>query len=214
MTIIRNALVCGICAILVGCRLPEQQDREILSSLKTIKDELATNRPSSIRWAFADRRVIESAIESWSQEQIEKAMRAEVVSAEEAEKLKQYETLSNELGRMQYPNPTYINHLGLPMTSGIDTNKQSEYDALSARVAQARVPVASVLDRRDREAERIRKQFTPDELTAEYVGDRFDLVVDSSDSNSYRTVLLYRSSGEAVDITDGILKLFKQKTKQ
>ncbi len=43
--------------------------------------------------------------------------------------------------------------------------------------------------------------------------DRFDLVIDSSEMHSSRSPVLYRRSGETLDITEGIIKLFKEKTK-
>ena len=43
--------------------------------------------------------------------------------------------------------------------------------------------------------------------------DRFDLVVDSSDERFSHSAVLYRTSGEVLDITEGIIKLFKERTK-
>jgi hypothetical protein len=45
-------------------------------------------------------------------------------------------------------------------------------------------------------------------LTAEYAKDRYDVVVDS------REKVIYQNTGDAIDITEGILALFKEKTKQ
>jgi hypothetical protein len=50
-------------------------------------------------------------------------------------------------------------------------------------------------------------------LIAEYVKDRFDLVVDSSDERYSRSAVLYRTTGEVLDITDAVIKLFKEKAK-
>ena len=44
-------------------------------------------------------------------------------------------------------------------------------------------------------------------MIGEYVKDRYDLVVDSSEK------VLYRSAGEVPDITEGIIAFFKEKSK-
>jgi len=38
-------------------------------------------------------------------------------------------------------------------------------------------------------------------------------VVDSSDERMSRSAVLYRTNGEAQDITDGVIKLFREKSK-
>lgn len=46
-----------------------------------------------------------------------------------------------------------------------------------------------------------------DQLVAEYAKDRFDLVVDKNDK------VLYRTAGEVPDITQGVLKHFRDRAK-
>ena len=116
---------------------------------------------------------------------------------------------------MQKSHPYIDPATGLPQGFGSETNRASEkeYLALSVRIEQARGPIASILERRYRRAQQFRNQYTPDKLVADYVGDRFDLVIDSSDQYSFNKPVLHQSSGEVLDITDGIIKLFKQKSK-
>ena len=57
------------------------------------------------------------------------------------------------------------------------------------------------------------QEFSTESLIAEYARGRFDLVVDSSDEHMSRSAVLYRTNSEVLDITDGVLKLFREKAK-
>lgn len=163
-----------------------------------------------MRWAVADKREIESAINAWSEGKIEAAIKAEKLSADEAEKLRQYEAVDTQLMELLTRRSLNINPAtGRPWPSETDAQAEKE---LRERLAQARAPIAPILDRRDRLAAQFRKQYNAEQLTAEYVKDRFDLVIDSSEMHSSISPVLYRRPGEALDITEGILKLFKEKT--
>ena len=81
-------------------------------------------------------------------------------------------------------------------------------------MAEAKAPIADVIERRNRQASQHRNRHSTDQLVAEYVKDRFGLVVDSSDEHFSSSAVLYRSADEVLDITDGVIKLFKQKTMQ
>jgi len=205
--------------MLVGCEREDQQDREILNNLEALKHAMATNQPSSPRWAVARQRDIQFAIDRWNQDRIQIATKDETLTPEQAAAMREYESLNNQLMRFRMPGrymsgPMSINPVtGLPAGFAGDTNREAQYEALSARVEQAREPVASILERRNRETEKIRQQYTPAKLVAEFVGDRFDLVVDSSDAySSFNSPVLYQKSPEVVDITEGVLKLFQEKT--
>jgi len=210
-------MLLAMSVILVGCERQEPQDREILINLEALKHELATNQATSPRWAVVRRNDIQFAIDRWSQDRIEAAKAVETLPPEQAEKLREYESLNNQLMRIGMPrpygSPMHINPAtGYPQ-SVADTNQEAQYEALSIRVETARAPIASILARRDREAEQIRHQYTSDKLIAEYVGDRFDLVIDSSWISSMNSPILYQKNPEVVDITDGVLKLFQEKTR-
>ena len=201
-----------------GCDRQEQGNRKVVGELPTVTSGLATDRLPRTHWAMARKRDIESAIQDWSESKIKEAISAEALSSDEAEKLQQYEALDQELGRIQMPRSRSIDPVtGMPVWPDGETNRVSEKDllVLSARIEQARGLIATVLDRRAREADKIRNQYKPEKLVAEYAGNRFDLVVDSTDLyfSPSRGPILYQSGGEVLDITDGILKLFSQKTK-
>ena len=205
---------------MVGCGRPEPGTRQAAGDLPAVTSEVATNRTPGTHWAVVRKSVIESAISEWCRTKINEGISAETLSPEEVEKLRQFESLNNLLGRMQMRmrgmsgvDPA----TGLPERSDGEINQASEKErqALEARVEQARVQIASVLERRAKEEEKIRNQFTPEKLVAEYAGNRFDLVIDSSDSyyGPNRGPILYQSGGEVLDITDGVLKLFNLKIK-
>jgi hypothetical protein len=84
-------LVTGL--ILVGCGRQEQNNREVLAKLETIQSELATNRAGPVRWAFANKREIESAIFKWSRDKMEANKKSEGLAPEVEEKVHEYERL-------------------------------------------------------------------------------------------------------------------------
>lgn len=96
------------------------------------------------------------------------------------------------------------------------TAEEKEYDALVRRVAEAKAPVAAIIERR---AQITAKYFNPqllEQIVAEYMKgqkDHYDLVVDvSHDSSSSRTIL-HRTAGEVSDITEGIIQFFRDREK-
>jgi hypothetical protein len=96
---------------------------------------------------------------------------------------------------------------------GIPTTDK-DYEALAQKVAETTAPIVDIVDRRSKQASQYQSQYTTEKLIAEYVKNRFDLIVDSSDERMSRSAVLYRSSGEVLDITDGVIKLFKESIKQ
>ena len=195
--------------MLVGCAHRRENQREVLGKLEAIKVELASKQPEPARWAFANKREIESAILQWSSKQAEEARRAEGLPPDVEEKVKAYESLQSELNRKRY-EPM---RMGIPPRFDV-INTNADYILLSNKVVDARAPIAEILERRNQTATKYREQFAVEKLVAEYVGGRFDLVVDSSDAQFSRSPVLYRKSGEALDITDGVIKLLNEKTKQ
>jgi hypothetical protein len=197
-TLMKIPILLATCVILVGCERQEPQDREILNNLEALKHEFATNQSTSPRWAVVRRNDIQFAIDRWSQDRIEAAKTAETLSPEQATKLSEYESLNNQLMRIRMPRP-YASPMQINPATGYpqsvaDTNQEAQYEALSIRVEAARAPIASILDHRNREAEQIRHQYSPDKLVAEYVTDRFDLVIDSSWIGSMNSPILYQKN--------------------
>jgi hypothetical protein len=205
---LRWLLVTGL--ILVGCGRQEQNNREVLAKLETIQSELATNRAGPVRWAFANKREIDSAIFKWSRDKMEANKKSEALAPEVEEKVRQYEKLQSELMRKQMETM----RLRLPPRAGVPEPAAPGTDiaALSNRVAEARAPIADIVDRRNRQSSQLREQFSIDKLVAEYAKERFELVVDSSDERFSRSAVLYRK-GEVPDITEGVIKLFQEKAK-
>jgi hypothetical protein len=201
-------LVTGL--ILVGCSRQEQDNREVLAKLETIQSELATNRAGPVRWAFANKREIDSAIFKWSRDKMEANKKSEALAPEVEEKVREYERLQSELMRKQMESM----RLRFPQRPGAPEPAAPGTDigALSNRVAEARAPIADIVDRRNRQSSQLREQFSIDKLVAEYAKERFELVVDSSDEHFSRSAVLYRK-GEVPDITEGVIKLFQEKTK-
>ncbi|MDB6110261.1 MAG: hypothetical protein JWR69_2011 [Pedosphaera sp.] len=142
---------------------------------------------------------------------MEEAKKTEALSPEIEEKIRQYEALQTDLLHKQMD----AMRLRLPPRASASEvpTPDGDYEALSKRVAEAKVPIADIVDRRSRQASQYRDQYSTDKLIAEYVKDRFDLIVDSSDERFSRSAVLYRTTDEVLDITDGIIKLFKEKTK-
>jgi hypothetical protein len=191
------------CLILAGCSRQEAVQREARSEQAGVP----------VRWAFANRRDIDSAIFQWSRDKMEEVKKAETLSPEVQEQVRQYEALETELmhkrmDRMQIRMP-----LPPGQTASVTPATDKEYEALAQKVADAKAPITDILDRRSKQASQYQNQYTTEKLIAEYVKNRFDLIVDSSDERMSRPAVLYRSSGEALDITDGVIKLFKENVK-
>jgi hypothetical protein len=207
----KTYLLLAACLILVGCDRQEQSNREVLSKLEAIKSELATKRGDPVRWAFANKREIDSAVFQWSRDKMEEFKKTEALPPETEQKIRQYEALQTQLMHKEME----ARGLRLPPRLGtLEVSAPDEsYEVLSNRVAAAKAPLADILDRRSRQASQFRGQFSTESLIAEYVKDRFDLVVDSSDERMSRSAVLYRTNGEVLDITDGVIKLFREKVK-
>jgi hypothetical protein len=190
---------------LAGCGQQAETQHEILSKLDAIKSELANRQGAPVRWAFANKFKIDSAIFQWSRDKMEQAKKAEGLPPETEEKIRQYEALQSELTRKQMETP----RLRLPFSgsrpeaSAID----KEYEASSQKVAEAKAPIAVIVERRSRQEAKYREQYSIQQLIAEYVKDRYDLVLDSEDK------VLYRTAAEVPDITEGIIQFFNERIK-
>lgn len=201
----RTYLLLVTCLVLVGCGQQQPDNREVLRKLDEIKNEMASNRP--VRWAAVDSRKIESEISQWSYARLEELKTAENLPAEMEQKIREFESISGELAgkRMELMRPG----------PGFEPGRVQEdpaYKDLMKRMEEARIPIADVLERRAREETKVREKYKVEDLVKEYINDRFDLVVDSSDFPSRGVV--YQAGSEVLDITDGVLKLFRQKTKE
>jgi hypothetical protein len=168
-----------------------------LGKLEAMQSQLAIKQAAPVRWAFANKREIETAIYQLSSDKMEAAKSAEALSADVEEKIRQYEALQTELlhKRMETMRFGYA-----PRPPGAEAPATDEaYEALTKKVAEAKAPVAAIVDRRARQAAQYREQYSVARLAAEYAKGRYDLVVDSNEK------VLYRSAGEVPDITAGII---------
>jgi hypothetical protein len=210
-TLMKTSLLLAACLMLVGCGRQEQSNREVLDKLEALKSELASKRSEPVHWAFANKREIDSAISTWTYEKMEAIKKSEALPPETEQKIRQLEAWQTQLTHKQ------MEGRGFRMSPRIGATEfplpDESVEALSERVAAARAPLTDILERRNRQAAEYREQFSTERLIAEYVKDRFDLVVDSSDGHTSRSTVLYRKDGEVVDITDAILKLFREKAK-
>jgi hypothetical protein len=203
-------LILGTCLVLAGCGRPEGQ-REVLGKLDAIKCELAAKRAEPLRWAFANKRQVEAVVFQWSRDKMAEEKKAEALSPEMEEKIRQYEVLQGQLMRKEMD----MRGFRLPIRAGSPQPSvpDEDYLVLSNRLAEAKAPIADILERRNRQESQYREQYKIDQLISEYAKDRFDLVVDSSDDHFSHSVVLYRTNMEVLDVTDGIIKLFKEKAK-
>lgn len=226
------------CLLVAGCR-PEDHQAEILTRLKALEAE-AAKRPGPVRWAYVDKSKIAGAFYARATEQVEEFLRAEKVSAEQMAKVAEYEALNREWQskrmRMSMVLPTRIEpstrpplppteltagspaappvprpptRLPLPSFYGQSGSpaEEAELEALAKRVAEAKAPVAGIVDRRAQIMAQAFKSQLVEELVAEYAKGRFDLVMDKEEK------VLYRTAGEVPDITQGVLKLFRERAK-
>ena len=202
---LRTCLSLTACLILLGCGRQAESRREVMAELKAIRSELASRQGTSVRWAFANKREIETAIFQWSREKMEELKTAEALAPEVEEKIRQYEALQTELLHKQMESRGFRLPPRMGAAEAPATDK--EVEALSQRVAEARAPIAFIVERRSRQAAQYRDQYAIDRVVGEYVKNRYDLVVDSGEK------VLYRSAGEVPDITEGIIAFFKEKAK-
>jgi hypothetical protein len=209
-------MVLAACFVLTGCERGEN-NREVLSKLDAISSDLKKG-VVPVRWATANKSQISTAIYVWSREKMEQDKKAEALPPETEAKISEYEALKMELIRMpmgrhlptrtlRFPPPVTVpqpSDSARPEASAAD----KEYEALSNRVAEAKAPIAAIVDRRERQAADYYRQYSVEGLIAEYVKGHYDLIVDSQER------VLYRTPGEITDITEGVMALFKEKTKQ
>jgi len=203
--------------LLTGCSKHNAVDREVLSKLDSLKSELQNQKNQPVRWAMANKREIESAVAEWSRAQADAAKEKETLTQKQKDDLHNYETLQNQLNQKRGYGAFFP---GRPFASAIDprtgrpvAGEESEaVKALSKQVEAARALVDDILQHRYQIERQYNNQYNAADLVAEYSKDRFDLVVDSSEASFNRSAVLYSHAGESLDITEGVLNLFKDKT--
>ena len=97
---------------------------------------------------------------------------------------------------------------GPPSPPFMHARSDPAYGKLAATVAEARRPVAEIIERRARRSNEL--QYPIGELVEEYAKDRFDLVIDRA---ALEYSVIYRRTPEVTDITQGVIDLFRAKQK-
>lgn len=198
-----------VCLALAGCVREDAHYREVMTKLDALNSEVAalqtaTANTASLRWAYANKSEINTVIFLWTQAKLDEAKKTETLSPDQQEKLAEYDSLQTQMMRTRVPMPRFVRPGELPPEA---TAEDKEYAELVKKVAEAKIPVAAIVDRRNSEAAKLREAYSVERTIAEYVKGRYDIVVDSNQK------VLYRSSGEVPDITEGVITFFKQKQK-
>lgn len=102
----------------------------------------------------------------------------------------------------------------LRTAASANTEEEKAHEALTRRVAEAKAPVAAIVDRRNELTARYHSTQFLDQLIADYAKGRYDLVVDGSNESSFSRPILYRTAGEVTDITEGILQFLREREKK
>jgi hypothetical protein len=209
----KTYLLLATCLLAAGCGRQEANHREVMSKLDAIRGEL-NKGVAPVRWATANKSEITTFIYKCSRDKVEQIKKSDALPAETEAKILEFEALRMELLQMGvlFPNRPLRLPPGFGQAESPSANK--EYEALSKRVAEAKVPIAAIVDRRERQAAQYREQYSIERLIAEYAKDRFDLVVDSTDERLSHSGVLYRTAGEVTDITEGIIALIKARANQ
>jgi len=197
----------GACFGLTACNNQEDANRQIVGKLDAISSQLSKGA-ALVRWAVANKSDITTVIYQWSRDKIQQAKKAEALPAETEARISEYESLRMQLLRLQRPLPSRTLRLPGDSPSTEPSMADKEYEALSIKVAEAKAPVAPIIDRRERQAAEYRQQYSIEGLVAEYVKGRYDLVIDTRDK------VLYQTAGDVADITEGVIALFREKTAQ
>lgn len=100
-----------------------------------------------------------------------------------------------------------------PPVPPVPTAEEKEYAVLAKRVAEAKAPVAALIERRAQITGKYYGREFMEQLIAEYAKDRFDLVISSDRMSSFDRPVLYRTPAEAPDITEALLQFFRKQEK-
>ena len=166
-----------------------------------------------IRLAVVDRSQLQMATSDWVRRRYEQEIAKEPITPAINAQLEKVSQLQDELRRLEQEliRRRVESMRGGPPPLGpppMDFRFDPQYQKLSEALAEARRPVAEIIDRRSRRQTEM--QYPLKELIAEYAKDRFDVVLDRPFSEHS---VLYRRAPDVVDITQGVLDLFRSKEK-
>ena len=223
-------LLTGLLA--AGCH-QESNQGELAARLKSLETEIVKMpRSAPVRWAIADREKIQSVLDAHAQAQSAALEKAEGVSPEIRAKLAEYETLNRELmeklqlslltrfvpTRTLRPLPNLSDFTVPPIAPPTNpsppevSTEAKAYAALGERVAAAKAPVAHIVDRRLQLFAKYHGREFLEQLVSEYAKGRYDLVVEANGrTSSERSVLYNSAAGPPVDLTEEIIKFFRER---
>jgi hypothetical protein len=220
---VKTYLLLATCLVCAGCINYAPNTRDLQVQLDSIKTELAAIQVStqpatnhtSMRWATANKQDINMAVMQWRGNKARERREAWVntLPPDVQEKLRTYESLQSKFMQMQMAmnNSRMFAHRPQPPNFSMTPPSESDFLAMSNRVEEARAPIAGILEHRDQMQAGYRDDDdTVEQLVAEYVQDRYDLVVDSGYQNRN---ILFRTGSDVPDITESVIKLFKEKAR-
>jgi hypothetical protein len=213
----KKYLLLASCLILAGCTREAEHQREIITKLDALKTDLAAatnSNPPPLRWACANKSDINTVIYQWTAAKADDARAAEKLSPDMKAKVDAYEVLANQLNQMRISHSELMRPPMMMLRPGQApeelTALQKEYNELSKKVAEAKQPIADIIDRRNRESMQLNQKYSVENIVAEYAKGKYDIVVESSYGGRG---VLYSSSGDILDITQSVINYFKDKQK-
>jgi hypothetical protein len=199
-----------------GCGRETEVENTVLKRLDEVKSQIAAQQSQPPRWVFANKRQIESAIFEYARTRSDTVKKAEKLSPDIEVQIARYEQLEGQLSRLRMEQMRARRGFPVaPYPFGGEAMTNTDYLTLSNQVAEAKMPVADIIDRRAHQYSEFYNEIKVQDLVAEYAKDKYDLVVDSSDEQfSSQSKILFRKSGDATDITEGVIGLLKEKMKR
>lgn len=216
----KTYLLLATCLVCAGCGREASHNREMRAQLDGMRTELeflmqsATNH-TSMRWATANKQEINMAVMQWGGNKATEKREAwmNTLAPDVQEKIRKYDSLQSSFRQMQMAinNPRRHVYYPPPPNLAVTPPTDSDFAAMSNRVEEAKKPIADMLEQRDQmQVVYNADDDTVDQLIAEYVKGRYDLVIDSSFPNG---TVLFSSYEDVPDITEGVIKYFKEKAR-
>jgi hypothetical protein len=167
------------------------------------------------RYAAVDRDRLGNAILAHGREKLEAHKQSEKLTPVQAAQIEKYEKLNLQLLRLDdnlMRQLVRLPPLVVPPLAPPTNDAGKEREELARRVAEAKVPVATIVDRRSHITARYNTGDFLERLIADYVKGRFDHVVNAEPRhNSGGRTIFFRTTVAATDITDELLQFFRER---
>ena len=123
--------------LVCGCGRDTEVESTVLKRLDEIKSQVAAQQSQPVRWAFANKRQIESAVYEYARNKQDAAKKTENLSPEIEEKIAHYQQLEGQLSRMRFAQMRARNNFGMPaFPPGMEPSTNTDYASLSNQVAE------------------------------------------------------------------------------